>query len=288
MRDKKIYIEKASGDKVIFSEEKLRRSLSKACRDRKTVDEIIKSIVNGLVPGMTTQQIYTKAFDLLASISKPSAGKYKLKAAIMELGPSGYPFERYFGEILKHQGFEVQIGQIVQGHCVNHEIDIIAIKGDKHFMVECKFHNRPGFQCDVKIPLYIQARFEDVIKQMKTLPGHSEMFHQGWVVTNTRFTGDAIQYGKCIGLNLIGWDYPDQGSLNDLIDASNLYPLTCLTTLTNIEKEKLLENKIVLSKDLCNDEKILEIIGVHPRRISEIMKETLALCHDSNHQNNFK
>lgn len=288
MLQKKIYIQKASGEKVIFSEEKLRRSLSKACPDKKTVDQIIQVIINSLIPGITTQKIYNDAFALLAQISRPSAGKYKLKAAIMELGPSGYPFERYVGEILKHQGFEVQVGQIVKGHCVNHEIDVIALKDDKHFMVECKFHNRPGFQCDVKIPLYIQARFEDVEKQWKCLPGHSEKFHQGWVVTNTRFTGDAIQYGTCSGLNLIGWDYPLKGSLNDLIDASGLYPLTCLTTLTNIEKEKLLGNKIVLCKELCHDEKVLEFINVDSRRIPEILKEGHALCHDPVYKSTFK
>lgn len=288
MAEKEILVQKASGEKVIFSEDKLRRSLSKACPDKKTVDQILQRIIKDLIPGITTQKIYNDAFALLAQLSRPSAGRYKLKAAIMELGPSGYPFERYVGEILKHQGFEVQIGQIVKGHCVNHEIDVIALKDDKHFMVECKFHNRPGFQCDVKIPLYIQARFEDVEKQWKCLPGHTEKFHQGWVVTNTRFTGDAIQYGTCIGLNLIGWEYPLKGSLNDLIDASGLYPLTCLTTLTNIEKEKLLENKIVLCRQLCEDKKLLEYINVNPKRISEILKEGHALCHDPAYKNTFK
>lgn len=280
MSTRKIIIEKASGEHVVFSEEKLRKSLSKVCKDRKMVDEIIRSIVSTLVPGRTTQQIYTDAFAILASMSRPAAGKYKLKAAIMELGPSGYPFERFIGEILKYQGFDVQVGQIVKGHCVNHEIDVIASQVDKHFMVECKFHNRPGFQCDVKIPLYIQARFEDVEKKWKELPGHAEKFHQGWVVTNTRFTGDAIQYGTCAGLHLVGWEFPLNGSLNDMIDASGLYPLTCLTTLTNSEKDQLLENKIVLCKQLCEDEKLLENIHLNPRRIAEILKEGQALCQD--------
>ncbi|HEY8401460.1 MAG TPA: restriction endonuclease [Cytophagaceae bacterium] len=275
-----ILVRKASGEEVVFSEEKLKRSLSKACPDINVVNKIVNTIIHNLKPGTSTQQIYHEAFGLLENFSRPAAGKYKLKNAIMELGPSGYPFERFIGEILKHQGFEISIGQIVQGHCVSHEIDVIAIKGNEHYMVECKFHNRPGYQCDVKIPLYIQARFEDVQKRWKTIPELSEKFHQGWVVTNTRFSWDAIQYGKCIGLNLIGWDYPENGSLNDMVDTCKLYPLTCLTTLSGKEKQNLLENKLVLCKDLVADEKALELAGINPRKRSAILKEAGALCND--------
>ena len=62
------------------------------------------------------------------------------------------------------------MGEIVKGHCVNHEIDVIAEKEDYRFMIECKFRNLPGTNCDVKIPLYIQARFKDVEQQWKTRP----------------------------------------------------------------------------------------------------------------------
>jgi len=99
-------------------------------------------------------------------------------------------------------------------------------------MVECKFHNRQGYKCDVKIPLYIKSRFEDVKKEWEKRKDHESKFHEGWVVTNTRFTEDAIQYGKCSGLKLIGWDYPQQGSIRDRINLSGLHPVTCLTSLT--------------------------------------------------------
>jgi hypothetical protein len=288
MKNDKIYIQKASGEKVPFEEEKLRRSLSRAGAEKKTVEEVIKVIQDNLEPGLTTEKIYNDAFALLTQLSRPSAGRYKLKSAIMELGPSGYPFERFIGEILKYKGFSVQVGQIVKGHCVNHEIDVIAQKDDKHYMVECKFHNRHGYQCDVKIPLYIHSRFQDVEKQWILLPGHSSKFHQGWVVTNTRFTSDAIQYGTCIGLHLVGWDYPRKGSLNDLIDESGLYPLTCLTTITLDEKNRLLEAKIVLCKEICGDKKILENLGIDSIRISSILKEANDLCHDPIYKSIFK
>lgn len=64
----------------------------------------------------------------------------------MELGPSGFPFEKFISEILKFQGFAVQVGVIVEGHCVKHEIDVVAEKGEEHFMIECKFHNTQGIK----------------------------------------------------------------------------------------------------------------------------------------------
>ena len=145
-------------------------------------------------------------------------------------------------------------------------------------MVECKFHNQTGFVCDVKIPLYIHARFKDVEYTLNKHPDQSSKFHQGWVVTNTRFSTDAIQYGNCVGLHLVGWDHPHNGSLRDQIDEAGLYPLTCLTTLTEEEKAKLLQAGIVLSKELAQNQAALTTLGLAPERIAAIAKESREIC----------
>lgn len=273
-----INITKASGERVPFSVERLRRSLEKSGAREDMVASVISAVEKELYEGITTKKIYHKAFAILKKMSKPFAARYKLKQAIMELGPSGYPFEKYFAEILKHQGFNTRVGQIVKGRCVNHEIDVIADKDDKLFMVECKYHNTTGIICDVKIPLYIQARFKDVEQALKELPGDGQKVHQGWVVTNTRFSEDAIKYGLCVGLNLVGWDYPKKGGLKDQIDNSSLYPITCLNTLTKTEKQRLLDGRIVLCKELSNNTTLLRSIGIRPDRFDGIFKEVNFLC----------
>jgi hypothetical protein len=161
---------------------------------------------------------------------------------------------------------------------VNHEIDVIAERENHHFMIECKFHNLQGTNCDVKIPLYIQARFKDVEEQWKKIPGHGTKFHQGWVVTNTRFSDDALKYGSCVGLNLLSWDFPKGNSLREQIDASGLYPLTCLTTLTLNEKKLLLDNQIVLCRELCQVPDLLSYAKINKKRRKVIMNEAQALC----------
>jgi len=229
-KHKNVSIIKASGEVVPFYSEKLKHSLLKSGASEEQVENILAQIEDNLYHGISTKKIYQQAYQLLKDSSRPLAAKYKLKRDIMELGPSGFPFEKYIAAIFCHQGYKVQTGAIVQGHCVKHEVDIIAEQNNKHFLIECKFHNQPGIVCDVKIPLYIHSRFKDVEANWLTLPGHDNKLHQGWVVTNTRFTSDAIQYGTCVQLNLLGWDYPSGNSLNKQIDESGLYPIICLTS----------------------------------------------------------
>jgi hypothetical protein len=275
---KEIFITKASGEKSMYSENKIRASLQRVGATDEQIDFIIKEISTKLYEGIPTKKIYQLAFKLLKDGSRHIAARYHLKQAIMELGPSGYPFEKYIAEILNIQGFKTKVGEIIQGNCVTHEIDVLAEKGNNYFMIECKYHNLSGVFCDVKIPLYIHSRFKDVEQQWLKLPEHKSLIHQGWVVTNTRFSSDAIQYGTCIGLNLVGWDYPIKGSLKDQIDTLGLYPITCLTTLTRTEKQRLLDKKIVLCSEILNNEELLEANGVKASRVNTVMKEVQQLC----------
>jgi hypothetical protein len=273
-----VIITKASGDRVAFAPEKLENSLRRAGASDAAIEDIKKKVLGQLFEGITTREIYHIAFDLLKNKTSHIAAKYKLKHAIMELGPSGFPFEKYFAELLKHQGYKTRVGEIVQGHCVTHEIDVIAENSHKQFMVECKFHNQSGYVCDVKIPLYIQSRFIDVRSEWEKNPDHGKKTYQGWVVTNTKFTTDAIQYGNCMGLHLVGWDYPLRGSLRDQIDQSGLYPLTCLTTLSETEKEKLLKMDIVLCRQLNANPSILQKINLAAERVEHVLAESAQVC----------
>lgn len=273
-----INITKASGLVVPFSQGKIKQSLVRSGASSEQADAVVTKVMEMLVEGMSTRQIYKTAFRLLKKLSRPTAARYRLKESILELGPSGFPFEQFIGELLAHQGYKTQVGITVKGQCVKHEVDVIAEKDHHHFMIECKFHNRQDYICNVKIPLYIQSRFLDVETSWKKLDGHGEKFHQGWVVTNTRFSDDAMQYGRCKNLNLVGWDYPNNNGLKDWIDGSGLHPVTCLTTLTNYEKKQLLDKKLVLCKSLHHNYSLLENIGIKPPRLQKVMEECSALC----------
>ncbi|MFN8355755.1 MAG: ATP cone domain-containing protein [Spirosomataceae bacterium] len=267
-------VTKASGEQMPFVTDKLKQSLRRAGVSDAILNTIVEKVQGRLYDGITTKEIYRIAFNLLKNDTSSSAAKYKLKKAIMELGPSGFPFEKYIAELFKHQGFQTMVGQVVQGRCVTHEIDVIAEKGNLLSIVECKFHNQQGYMCDVKIPLYVHSRFRDVEAHWRTLPEYKDRVFEGWIVTNTRFSDDAAQYGACARLHLLAWDYPQRGGLRELIDKSGLYPVTCLTTLTNYEKTRLLEMGIVLCKEVQNNEPLLRLIGISDNRLKNIIRES--------------
>ena len=208
MKDLEPDIIKSSGEKVKFSFSKLRRSLLKSGADESIVSSIIDEIRDELYLGISTRELHNRAFALLKDYKGAYASRYRLKKAIYELGPSGFPFEKFVAEILKFAGYEVELNKILQGKCVTHEVDLVAIKDAKKHLIECKFHSEEGRNCDVKIPLYINSRFDDIHSFDK-----KEKEDQGWLVTNTRFTLDALTYGECVGLKLLSWDYPEEESL---------------------------------------------------------------------------
>ena len=108
---KNLWVTKNSGEQAEFSRNKLRRSLEKSGASKQDIQYIISEIEKMLYPGITTKEIYKKAFSLLRKKARPYAAKYKLKKALMELGPSGFPFEKYLAEVLRHEGYKISVGK---------------------------------------------------------------------------------------------------------------------------------------------------------------------------------
>lgn len=266
-----LHITKRNGEKVPFDVQKLIDSLDRSGASEAEIENVIREVGRNLIDGMSTHKVYQLAYSILRKKSRMAAGKYRLKKAILELGPTGFPFERFVGELLKNQGYQVKVGQVIQGHCVKHEVDVVAEKEDRKFMIECKFHRDPSRKSDVKVSLYIHSRFLDVAQQWKKQPNERLRFHQGWIVTNTRFSEDALQYGKCAGLQMISWDYPLQGSLRERIDRSGLHPITALQSLTKKEKQEILNLDVVLCRNIDRD--LLVKIGMKDNQIKKIMTE---------------
>lgn len=276
-------ITKSSGEKVKFSLSKLRSSLKRTGANDAIVNTILNKVRDELYQGISTKEIYNRAFALLKKNKSHFASKYKLKKAIYELGPTGFPFERFVSAVLDYSGYKTNVGKILEGKCVSHEIDIIASKNLEASVIECKFHGEQGLKCNVKIPLYINSRYQDVKVHWNNNSKSKTKLTQGWVVTNTRFTHDALQYGNCAGLHLLSWDYPKNDGLKDRIDRLGLYPLTVSTLLTNREKQFLLGRDIVLCRALIKDNFYLDHLGISETRKEKILGEISKLCNVKNH-----
>jgi Holliday junction resolvase-like predicted endonuclease len=270
---KSLMVEKQSGEKEAFSSEKLQQSLSRSGASQQLINKVEEALRPHMYEGINTSEIYRRAFQLLRKLKRSSAARYSLKKAIMELGPSGYPFERFVGAVLEKMGYSVEVGQVVQGHCVQHEVDVVARDSKVQFMVECKYYNNQGKYCNVQVPLYIDSRFRDIEKRWKTHQANQGLAFSGWVVTNTRFTTDAMAYGKCAGLHLVSWDYPRNQSLKDMIEYSGLFPVTVLTTLNLKQKRMLLDEGVVLCRQLKEKPGVLDTLGLTRPKKQNVLGE---------------
>ncbi|MFT6053229.1 MAG: hypothetical protein ACJAXB_000923 [Candidatus Endobugula sp.] len=266
---KDIMIKKYSGDLVPFDPSKLKGSLFRSGASRALISTILYEVDGCLYDGISTKEIYKKAFNLLKKASNTTASRYQLKKAIMELGPSGYPFESFIGHLFEYQGYKVETGVVLQGKCVTHEVDVRAENdAELHFM-ECKYHSKPNFKLDVKIALYVHSRFNDLAAHYQSQYPSKKL--TGWLVVNTSLTSDAIQYAACSGMKTMSWASPEKGSLKERIEISGLYPISCLLSLSKTEKQVLLNEDIVLCRQLIDSPKAIEFIDQRKRK--KVLKE---------------
>jgi hypothetical protein len=268
-----ITVVKADGTKELFEEQKLVDSLQNAGGSEEIIEKILEHINKEAKDGMTTGHIYSHAFKLLRQYSMPVAMKYSLRRALSELGPDGFPFEKYIAKIFEAWGYSTLTDQTVLGTCVPHEVDVVAWKGDKLEMVEAKFHNELGLKSDLKVALYIKARFDDIKDNEFDFGGKKRKLTNGYIITNTKFTDQAIRYSECNNVKLIGWNYPARGNLQDIIEELHLHPSTCLINLSNENKRELLKHGVVLCKDILENKSYLQNIGMKQEEIEKVEEE---------------
>ncbi len=272
-----ISVVKNTGEREAWDRGKLERSLRFAKAPNELIDEIVLHVEKDIHDGMRTVDIYEHAFDLLKRYHRPAAAEYSIKRAIQQLGPSGFPFERFIARILEAQGYATRVGVMVRGVCVTHEVDVVAEKQDERILVEAKFHNSASIKSDVKVALYVHARFQDIQKRLD-LEGDKERYTHAWLITNTEFTSQAIQYANCVGMALTGWNYPKGRTLQDLIQATQTHPVTCMTTLTDRQKIELLNHGTVLCREVIDEPSRLAKIGIGKLQIDSILSEGRSLC----------
>lgn len=244
---KVVNVIKASGEVEPFSEYHVISSLLRAGASRELAEKIVSQIKPNLYQNIPTFEIYATVMKILKKEQRKIAEVYNLKKAIMDLGPTGYPFEKFAAAVLEASGYKAEVNKTVVGKCVSHEIDIIAVKEaiketikKKKYMVECKFHSTPGVKTDIKVALYTYARFLDIKHRGFDIP---------WLIANTKLTSEVKTYAACVGMRVTGWDFPEGESLNEMVDKSRLYPVTALVNLSLGEKRSLIDKGIVFCRD---------------------------------------
>ena len=270
-------IKNNAGEIVEFEISKLENSLRNSGAGEQSLKRVLETILPKCFDGITTGELYRMAFEELKKISNSVAARYSLKKALLELGPAGFYFEQWIARVFQNIGYKTETGQLIKGHAVTHEADVIAKKDDKTYWVECKFRNAEDTKISVTTPMYVLSRIKDISNIQYNLFGTKTEFTDGWLITNTYFTKDSIAFSEYYGLRLLSWDYPKDKNIKSLVDQNALYPITCLTTLDGKQKQKLLEEKCVLAKELFNNQNLLNILELNDEKKSEVLKEAREL-----------
>lgn len=272
-----VQIQKADGNREVFKPNKLRQSLKKAGATAEEVRSIVSEIESILYEGMKTQEIYRHAFTLLRNTEMPAAARYSLRRALFNLGPTGFPFEDFLARLFQSDGYETKTRVTLKGKCAEHELDVAAYKPDHSFLVEAKFHARPGIKSDLQVTLYSYARHMDLVGTKSCqadVCGVSEL----WVVTNTKFTTTAERYAECSGLKLLSWDYPKHNNLHDRIRRAHLYPITVLQSLSSAQKQALIKRGAIVCRDLVHKPHLLRHLHISTKKTEAVLSEARQLC----------
>lgn len=238
-----LMVVKKSGEREVYDEEKVRRSMNRVGVPDNIKPEVLTHIKEKFQNNeISTDDIFRHVLEFLEPRDRKSSLRFNLRQAIFELGPTGFPFEQYLASIFRNMGYKVTPNVIMNGDCVRHEIDLVLEKDGHREIVEVKFHNHHVVKTDVQTTLYTYARFLDVKEKNQV--------DNVWLITNTKLTSDAITYANCKGMPAIAWNYPEKGNLQDLVEEPAMYPITLLTSLSEQEKRRLVEKNVVLCTDL--------------------------------------
>ena len=270
-------VTKFDGQLVDYNPNALKISLTKSGATKEEVEEVFELMSPDIYDGITTQNLFTLAFDSLKKYRNSYAARYSLKKAMRDLGPEGYHFEKYIQRLMQSAGFNSINGQTVQGAAVTHEIDVVSEKDGLLYFSECKFRNDIDAKISVTTPMYFMSRMIDVQDIEYSFFDKKLKLTKGFLVTNAYLTSDSVDWANHYGMGVISWDYPEEMSLKLLIDNLAIYPITCLTTLTQEQHKVLLNEDCLLVKDIISQEKFIKTLNLPNDLLDELIEEAKEL-----------
>lgn len=271
---------KASGEKEEFNQSKFCDSLRRTDAPEDVVKEVCEKVREEIEPGITTSRIFRLATRHLMRKNVAAATKYNLKHGISQLGPAGFLFEQFLEVVLREMEYETKRNQMMQGECVEHEVDILAYKNKGHYIIEAKYHNETGIKTPLDVVMYADARHRDIARYQEKK--EKERFsHTMWVITNTKFTTTAQAYAECRGISVTGWDYPKENSLQKMIETKMLYPVTTLPAVNRYAREQFARYDMMLVRDLVaySVSDLVEKFGIYENSAKKIMMQAESLVY---------
>jgi predicted nucleic acid-binding protein len=245
-------VKKADGSLQLFNKEKIVRTCLRMGANKQVAYEVAEKVERRMYDGMSTAKILQMIFQFMRRHRPGVRSLFDLRKGL-SLMVSKPEFEVFVQVLLAHNGFEVTPNQLLDGRCVKHEVDAIARKNGVTFFVEAKHHANYHTPTGLDESRIARAVLEDVIEGYALGKGNLKI-DRAMIVTNTRYSDHAIQYGKCRGILQIGWGSPTGLGLQDMIEGNNLLPLSCLRDLNIDARAKLANSGIVLFEQVIEED----------------------------------
>ena len=262
-----VNVTKADGSRQPFEKNKIVRTCLRMKAGKDAAEDIADKIERRLYEGIPTKKILKMIFSYLGEYRPELKHQIDLREAVCLLRPKP-DFEQFVGLLLKYEGYDVKMNRILSGKCIEHEIDVVASKGNENLYVEVKHHYQPHSYTGVDVFLEAQATFED-------LNDGKNNFTKAMVVTNTKLSEHAMTYARCKNIGAVGWRYPEEMSLEMMIEKNKFYPVTLIKGLDTHVLSRLGDNGIVLIEQLSGYDvkKITRLTKVGKSKAKEILRK---------------
>jgi len=272
------FVIKSTKQKELYDKTKVFDSLKRINLSEDKINEILFAIDKKLPKVVSTKRLFEFIFNYLKKFETSKYYRFNLKQAIFKLGPTGYPFEKFIAHLFSLYGYQSFHNVFLKGKCLSYEIDVLIENDEVIYAGECKFHQVNWARNDLKIVLYCYARFLD----LKEINYPNKNFLP-LIITNTRFTTEAIRFCKCYNIGFISWKEPENNNLVSLIEGKLAYPLTVFDFLSSKVLQNFFKYDIVLVSDILDKDKnyLKKISGLSESEIDKLINEANIL-HDRN------
>jgi len=245
-------VTKADGSKQLFDEQKIMQTCMRMGANHEEAIKVARQIERRIYEGITTRKILQMIYSLMRKQKPAVKHLFDLKYGI-SLMVSKPEFEAFVRILLVYSGFKVEPNTILRGLCGEHEADAIATKDGLTHFVEVKHHSNYHALTGLDESRIARAILEDVTE------GYSQgltriKIDRAMIVTNTRYSEHAINYGRCRGILQVGWASPEVFGLREMVEKHRLYPLSCLRGINEKVRLRLVEAGIVVIKQLLEQD----------------------------------
>jgi Holliday junction resolvase-like predicted endonuclease len=266
-----IYVTKADGSKQPFDKQKIINTCLRLQATLEQAQSIADKIEARAYDGIPTKKILQMVFQYMKKYRPAIGYQIDLKQAIAMLR-SKPDFEIFVAKLFEAMGYEVETNLIIQGKCIEHEIDVVAKKGNEVILIEVKHHVNHHTYSGLDVFLQLNSTLED-LKEGYEAGKNNFRFTRAILICNTKVSEHAKRYALCRGLEFIAWKFPVERGLERIIEEYKLYPITFIKGIKREEACKLGDAGIVTVKQLLDDVgEICRKSGIDEARVIELQK----------------